>query len=417
VTVTSTIYSTPTATISVVSTDIVDATATNSAHTTVVTIIDETATSTAYLTSTATQFITVSTIVSTGALETRSATSTKTNTATATTTATNLVTLVARQAAPTSTTIVPSSLPPYATPCSGTIEFASACSCLGIIQQSTVLPSPSTTITVPFTLTTATVVTTVYATVPTTSVSTATVVTTDSTATVSITVGTETVTVVDGTSSTSRTVSTQTTSIVQSTQTLVSPISTRTSTTTTTTMTIVTTVATVQTIQTLATTTSTAIATTLTPCAGAVPTFALQVRNSPYNGRFLGQFKGFNGKTDVYTNYADASLTLAGATRYHLVGTSLYDAEGRVYCGRPNDNTAYYMQFLTQADKATVGHVDYPCTRANGLLTCSVGTKNTFYVCPAPNRDFIDLAPPGQPAFSWCDQTAIDLVVVPVCKF
>jgi hypothetical protein len=399
----------------VVSTDIIDVTATDSQQTTAITTVDETATSTVYLTSTSIQFVTVATTISTGAVDTRSATSTKINTATYTTTETNQVTIQARQLASATTVITPSNLPTYATPCSGTIEFSSACSCIGIRQRSTILASPSTTVTVPHTVTTATKITTVVVNEQTTSVSTATALTTDSMKTIMTTVTTEAVTVVDGMSFATRTVSTQTASVVHSTQALVSAISTGTSTTTTTTMTVVTTVATVQTTETHATATTTVLQTTLSSCAGAVPTFALRVRNTDYDSRFLGQYKGFNGVTDNYAAIADASLDFATSTHFHLVGTDVYDAAGRIWCGNDN-NFPYYMQFVTLADRDRIHDVNYPCSIVGGLLKCTKKLKNSFYICPNV-RDFIDFAPPGQLVFSSCILTAVDFVVVPACLF
>ncbi|MCJ1308022.1 hypothetical protein MMC25_001672 [Agyrium rufum] len=93
--------------------------------------------------------------------------STVTNTASATVTVTKTLlpfkrardaapepTLVARQA-----TVAPSSIPAYATPCSGAVRYSSACSCLGVTATTTtVAPSTVTVTTTQTSTTTATVI-------------------------------------------------------------------------------------------------------------------------------------------------------------------------------------------------------------------------------------------------------------------
>jgi len=372
-----------------------------------------TATSTVSSTATSTKPTTVSTVIFTNSIETDHVTSTHTNTATAQTTVTSKVTIQARDVAPTTTTITPSDIPVYATPCSGAVKFSSACSCLGFTAATTVLAAPSVTITVPYTTTTTTSVTTVIVTVSTTSLSTATAYTTDSTLTILNTVGTSTRTIVDRTSSTTETVGTTTTTVVQSTQTLVTPVSTRTSTSTTTTQTVFTTDATVQVTRTLATSTSTTTQTTLTSCVNAKPTFALQVTNSNvgYNNMYIGLYTGNNGIADVHTMHAGDD-TLDTAAHFHLDGTTVYDPTGWPLSD-PASNYPYYLQFNDPAYMAQAGQVAYPCAISNGLLSCSYGTKNAYYVCPNV-RNFLDLATPGSPAFSTCVGT-ISLSVIPLC--
>jgi hypothetical protein len=53
------------------------------------------------------------------------------------------------------TTVVPSSIPAYASACSGSVGYSSACSCLGVTASTTTAPTPSTTITVTTTSTVA----------------------------------------------------------------------------------------------------------------------------------------------------------------------------------------------------------------------------------------------------------------------
>lgn len=65
----------------------------------------------------------------------------------------------------TATTNCPTNVPSYASACSGTVKYQSACSCWGLTKSTTTLPTPSTTITTTETL--ATPVTTILATATT----------------------------------------------------------------------------------------------------------------------------------------------------------------------------------------------------------------------------------------------------------
>jgi hypothetical protein len=51
-------------------------------------------------------------------------------------------TLEARQV-----TVVPSSIPAYASPCSGSVRYSSACSCIGVTHTTTTAPTPTTVVT------------------------------------------------------------------------------------------------------------------------------------------------------------------------------------------------------------------------------------------------------------------------------
>ncbi|EPS44181.1 hypothetical protein H072_1808 [Dactylellina haptotyla CBS 200.50] len=54
----------------------------------------------------------------------------------------NTLTLEKRQA-----TVIPSSIPAYASPCSGAVRYESACSCIGVTRTTITVATPSTTIT------------------------------------------------------------------------------------------------------------------------------------------------------------------------------------------------------------------------------------------------------------------------------
>ncbi|KAK6544761.1 hypothetical protein TWF694_001444 [Orbilia ellipsospora] len=64
-------------------------------------------------------------------------------------------------------TVVPSSIPPYASPCSSPAAYVSACSCIGVLPSVTTAPTPVTTTTVSQTVSvTSTATVTVTSTVP-----------------------------------------------------------------------------------------------------------------------------------------------------------------------------------------------------------------------------------------------------------
>jgi hypothetical protein len=48
-----------------------------------------------------------------------------------------------RTASPQPTTVVPTSIPAYASPCSGSVRYSSACSCIGVTATTTTAPTPT----------------------------------------------------------------------------------------------------------------------------------------------------------------------------------------------------------------------------------------------------------------------------------
>jgi hypothetical protein len=50
---------------------------------------------------------------------------------------------------PQPTTVIPTAIPAYASPCSGSVRYSSACSCVGVTPSITTAPTPTTVITVP----------------------------------------------------------------------------------------------------------------------------------------------------------------------------------------------------------------------------------------------------------------------------
>lgn len=81
--------------------------------------------------------------------------------------------------------VIPQAIPSYASACSGTVRYSSACSCVGATASTTYAPTPLKTITVSstYTHTTVTVLTTVQTVTGAVTVATKTVTTTDATVT------------------------------------------------------------------------------------------------------------------------------------------------------------------------------------------------------------------------------------------
>jgi hypothetical protein len=50
---------------------------------------------------------------------------------------------------PQPTTVTPTAIPAYASPCSGSVRYSSACSCIGVTPSIAIAPTPTTVITVP----------------------------------------------------------------------------------------------------------------------------------------------------------------------------------------------------------------------------------------------------------------------------
>jgi len=87
-------------------------------------------------------------------------THTATSTVIVTTTTTTFTGVPERRALPEpmiavrQTTVVPSSIPAYASACSGSVRYSSACSCIGVIGETTTVAAPSRTVTSTTTVTT-----------------------------------------------------------------------------------------------------------------------------------------------------------------------------------------------------------------------------------------------------------------------
>ncbi|MCJ1438399.1 hypothetical protein MMC27_007787, partial [Xylographa pallens] len=196
--------------------DTIDVTATSTLDVTLVQTVDVTATSTLDVTLVETDSITVLDTVTT-------AVSTATFTSTIVT-----VTVAARSNGrlkvdlqPRQETVTPSSIPSYASACSGSVGYSSACSCVGVTRSTTTVATPTTTTTITvtspaFTTQITTDATVVLTTVDSTSTflttdSTQVVTTTDSTSTFYTIDATATIIVTDSTSILSTTVATATT--------------------------------------------------------------------------------------------------------------------------------------------------------------------------------------------------------------
>ncbi|MCJ1323084.1 hypothetical protein MMC15_008435 [Xylographa vitiligo] len=226
---------TTTMTIYTPSTVIDDVTATTVVDTETIDTIDVTATSTLDVTAVQTvEEITTSTIdvtvVATDSITVQATATTAVSTATVTSTVIT-VTVAARSdqqrnvdLQPRQVTVTPSSIPAYASACSGSAGYLSACSCVGVTRSTTTVATPLTTTTVTVTSPAFTTLTTTDSTAVVTTVdSTSTVLTTDSTLVVTVTDSTSTFYTIDATATVVVTDSTSIlTTIVATTTTLVS---------------------------------------------------------------------------------------------------------------------------------------------------------------------------------------------------
>ncbi|MCJ1414236.1 hypothetical protein MMC32_000562 [Xylographa parallela] len=175
--------------------DTVDVTATSILDVTLVQTVDVTATSTVDVTLVETDSITVLDTVTT-AVSTATVTSTIiTVTVAARSNDKRTVDLEPRQV-----TVTPSSIPSYASACSGSAGYSSACSCVGVTRSTTTVATPTTTTTITVTSPAFTTQITTDATVVLTTIdSTSTFVTTDSTQVVTTTHSTSTFYTIDAT--------------------------------------------------------------------------------------------------------------------------------------------------------------------------------------------------------------------------
>jgi hypothetical protein len=232
------------------------------------------------------------------------------------------------------------------------------------------MPSPSTTITVPYTYTgsTATVFET-DATVTTTSFA--------STETDFSTTTTDSVTVTDSTATVVTTVSTETDTFITST-----------------------TVVNVQ--------TSTATATVTQTCANPVPTFALQVVGGAYNGEYLQSVAFYNQNADIAT----ASPSITALSAYTLTGTVLSEYNGDTL-GAPPNVAFTYAEFRTAAYNAAGGDVPFVCTITNGQLTCRLGAATQIGICNISGPVTVLTEPNYYPSGFGC--TNVILNVIPLC--
>lgn len=344
------------------------------------TIDDVTSTTDVGAVATSTGFTTIITTLGAQATTIVDITLVETDYASTTITSTKSVTLVDRAVGPSTTTIIPSSIPAFASACSGSVRFSSACSCAGVTGSTITLPSPSTTITIPYTLTASTV---------TSTTTTALATITDSTATLFSTASTETDT------------------ITVSTTTVIVPDETSTDTITTATITTTTTDATVQTTLTK-TSVSVATATVTQTCANPIPTFALQVVGGAYNGQYLYSTPFYNQNADLAT----AGTTITAASSYTLTGTVLSEYNGNTL-GAPSNVAFTYAEFRTAAYNAAGGDVPFVCSINNGHLTCSLGAATQVGICNISGPVTVFTEPGYYPSGFGC--TNVVLNVIPLC--
>ncbi|MCJ1381279.1 hypothetical protein MMC17_004388 [Xylographa soralifera] len=207
-----TITVTDTVTVYTPSTVVQDVTATSILDVETVETIDVTATSTLDVTLVQTVDVTTTSTVDVTVVETDSITVLDTATtaiSTATLTSTIITVTVAARSnndrrnvdlQPRQVTVTPSSTPSYASACSGSAGYSSACSCIGVTKSTTTVATPTTTTTTTVTSPTFTTQITTDATVISTTIdSTSTFLTTDSTLVVTATDSTSTLYTIDAT--------------------------------------------------------------------------------------------------------------------------------------------------------------------------------------------------------------------------
>ncbi len=298
------------------------------------------------------------------------------------------------------------------------------------------MPSPSTTITVPYTYTACTVTSTITLSTATSEIiqstgtvfttvstetdyvtdSTATLFETDATATITTIVSTETAfsttttdleIVTDSTTTVISTASTQTNTVTASTTTTIVPDLTSTYTVTTATITTSTTDATVQTTV-IKTSVSVATATVTQTCANPFPTFALQVVGGPYNGQYLQSTPFYNQNADLAT----AGNTITAQSAYTLTGTVLTEYNGQTLVA-PANVAFTYAEFRTAAFAASGSDVPFVCTITNGQLTCRLGAATQVGICNISGPVTVFTEPGYYPSGYGC--TNVVLNVVPLC--
>ncbi|MCJ1405163.1 hypothetical protein MMC11_008389 [Xylographa trunciseda] len=388
---------------------------------TLTTILDVTATEDVDVTAIYTSLETIVDVIGTVATTVVDIVLTQTNTATATITATSLATLLDRRAitsaSGSTTTIIPSFIPLYASSCSGSVRYSSACSCIGVTPRTTILAPSSTTVTSPITSTISTITQTVTQSTAVAEVIQSTVLvletvttvnyyTTDSTAVVTITDSTDVITSVVSTETDYTTISTMEAVVVESTATilitgstetdfvtvtteiLVVPAATSTVLTTTETATSLYTFSTYELTATLATATETVIETVTPTCANPQPTFALQVVGGVYQNKYLQ-----NAPTDP-ANCGDAgtgselcdavrtSSSITAASIYTLDGTVLSDFNG--FALATYDSPDYVSAFFfPPADISSNEQHTETCRISGGQLHCSSQASTIAEFCGA----------------------------------
>ncbi|MCJ1319981.1 hypothetical protein MMC15_005317 [Xylographa vitiligo] len=372
---------------------------------------------------------------------------TEIDTATTTITATSLATLLDRRAAMSAVgstaTIIPSLIPLYASSCSGSVRYSSACSCIGITAGTTILPASSIAVTSPLTSTvstvtetvtqstaaalvtqsTVTVLTTVTAVNYYTTDSTAVITTTDSTNTLTTVVSTETdyttistleAVVIDSTATVLFTASTETDFVTVTTATLVIPDATTTVLTTTATDTSLYTYSTYESTATLATATVVTVATVTPTCANAMPTFAIQVVGGTYNNHYLQNAPtnpancGDASNGEIPCDAIRVSSSISAATVYTLQGTVLGDYQGYTLASY---NSPDYVSafFFLPADEAGIQQHNLTCRISAGELYCSSQASTIAEFCGSQ----LIFADSTSYFGSYC--TPVALVVVPLC--
>ncbi|MCJ1297681.1 hypothetical protein MMC08_000469 [Hypocenomyce scalaris] len=229
--------------------------------------------------------------------------------------------------APRQMTQVPSSIPSYASACSGSVRYSSACSCIGVTKSTTTAPTPSTTVTV-----TATAVQTVLTT---------------------------------KTSSATQTLDVTATSLITAVQTVLATQ----------------TISATQTLDVTATSLDSIIVATQTVVGcGPTPTFILQAIGGGVDNGMYAQIAssndGLNDEDIVFVSSASA------ATAFNIDAAGHLNYDG-YYANIEAGVQHFLFYFNTPADISAYGYVYATCSLdVSNMLKCVDQTSTMFQISP-----------------------------------
>jgi hypothetical protein len=153
-------------------------------------------------------------------------------------------------------------------------------------------------------------------------------------------------------------------------------------------------------------TATTAIISTSTVCAGAVPTFAIQISGSDFNGQYL-----FSSPYIDNSDLASGSPSISTLSQYSLTGTVLAEYNGNVLSYSANVISTV-AKFYTAADASSDNYVPFQCKITNSQLTCMLGTATQAVICDVSGAVLVFVEPD---LVSTLGCPTVVLNVVPLC--